>query len=102
MASNFENNRENFKRELCLKIIIPFFISLLSVVLLRDAPKPILGKPKGEAQAVVGGGTSPLGPTVATALALATSTKNDTSVAHFVNSRKNNKPYFKPGLPIRT
>ena len=37
-----------------------------------------------------GGGTAPLGPTVATALA--TSTKNDTTVTNFVNSRlKNNK-----------
>ena len=45
----------------------------------------------GGAQAVVrGGGTAPLGPTVATALA--TSTKNDTTVTNFLNLRlKNNK-----------
>ena len=44
----------------------------------------------GGAQAVVRGGTAPLGPTVATAQA--TSTKNDATVTNFVNSRlKNNK-----------
>ena len=40
----------------------------------------------GGAQAVVRGGTAPLCPTVATALA--TSTKNDTQETNFVNSRK--------------
>ena len=39
----------------------------------------------GGAQTVVGGSMAPLGPTVATALA--TSIKNDTPVANFVNSR---------------
>ena len=44
----------------------------------------ILSKPKWRAQAVVRGDGAP-GPTVATALA--TSTKNDTPVANFMNSR---------------
>ena len=48
--------------------------------------KSILNEPKWGAQAVVrGGGDGTPGPTVATALA--TTTKNDTSVANFVNSR---------------
>ena len=47
--------------------------------------KSILSKPKWGAQAVVRGDTAPLDPTVATALA--TSTKNDTTVTNFVNSR---------------
>ena len=47
--------------------------------------KVILSKPKWGAQAVVRGGTAPLGPTVATALAA--STKNNTPVANFVKSR---------------
>ena len=42
---------------------------------------------------LLGEGTAPLGPTVATALA--TSTKNDTTVTNFVNLRlKNNKATF--------
>ena len=41
------------------------------------------------------------GPTVATSLA--TSTKNDTPVANFVNSwYKTTKPYFEQGLKSRT
>ena len=46
--------------------------------------KSILSEPKWGAQAVVRGDGAP-GPSVAAALA--TSTKNDTSVANFVNSR---------------
>ena len=65
--------------------------------------KRILSKPKRGAQAVVrgGGGTAPLGPTIATALA--TGTKNDTTVTNFVNLRqKTTKPHFEQGLPNRT
>ena len=46
------------------------------------------------------GGYGAPGPTVATALA--NSTKNDTPVTNFVNSRQKTKPYFDPGLQIRT
>ena len=66
MVSNFAKNRENFKQELCLNIIIIF--SLLSVVLsLRDAPQKYFEKQKWEAQAVVREARPPGSP-VATAL----------------------------------
>ena len=45
----------------------------------------ILSKTEWGAQADVGRGTAPLGPNVGTALA--TSTKNDTTVTNFVNLR---------------
>ena len=63
--------------------------------------KSILSESKwgGHKQSLEGEGAP--GPTVATALA--TSTKNDTPVANFVNSRqKTTKPYVEPELPNRT
>ena len=68
-----------------------------AVLLLRDAPKSILSKPKWGAQAVATGGRHGTpSPTVATTLA--TSTKNDTPEANFVNSRqKTTKSYSEPG-----
>ena len=61
----------------------------------------ILIKPKWGTQAVVRGGTAPLGPTVATSLA--TSTKKNTTVINLVNSRlKTTKPYCEQELPNRT
>ena len=59
-----------------------YFLLSCRYVMLQNS---ILSKPKWGAQAVVRGGTAPLGPTVATALA--TSTKNDTTVTNLVNSR---------------
>ena len=71
--------------------------------------KSILNEPKWGAQAVVRGRPCPWphrsdntpGPIVATTLAI--SAKNDSPVANFVNSQeKTTKPYFEPGLQIRT
>ena len=62
--------------------------------------KRFLNEPKWGGTTSLGGDGAP-GLTIATAMA--TSPKNDTSVATFVNSRqKTTKPYFEPGLQIRS
>ena len=88
VASTFAKSRENFQTRIMFENYSFFHYCLLSCryVMLK---KSILSKPKWGAHAVVRGVWRP-GPTVATTLA--TSTKSDTPVANFVNSRqKNNK-----------
>ena len=59
MASNFANNRENFKRESCLKLIIPFFIIACCLVVTRCSEKAFWMNQNGGAQAVVRRGRRP-------------------------------------------
>ena len=86
MASNFANNRENFKRESCLKIIITFSIIACCLVVTRctkKAPKS-LNEPKWGAQAVV---REERRPWSHRSDGTGYQYKNDTPVANFVNSR---------------
>ena len=92
-ASNCAYNRENFKRELCLKIINSFSIIACRLVVTRCSKNASWINRNGGHKQLLGDGTAPLGPTVATALA--TNTNNDTTVTNFVNLRlKNNKAAF--------
>ena len=80
MASNFANNRENFKQESCLRIIIPFSIIACCLVVTWCFKKAFWMNRNRGALAVVRGGRRSRslrsdgtpGPTVATALATST------------------------------
>ena len=59
MDSNFANNQENFKRESCLKIIIPFSIIACCLVVTRCSKKAFWMNQNGGAQAVSREGRHP-------------------------------------------
>ena len=94
VASNFANKRENFKRELCLKIIIPVSIIACCLAIIWQYSDncyiPIIFRQYSDKSSYIllfniqENNYGAPGPTVATALA--TSTKNDIPVANFVNS----------------
>ena len=61
--SNFAKNRENFKRELCLNVIIPFSVIVGCLVIAWCSKNVFWVDRNGGAQtAVRGGGTAPLCP----------------------------------------
>ena len=60
VASNFAKNRENFKEELCMNVILLLLFPLLCIVLsLRDVPETYSEQTEMGEQAVIWGGTDP-------------------------------------------
>ena len=62
VASNFAKNGENFKRELCLNVIIPFSTIACCLIVLWCSKNVFCVNRNREAQAVAREGTAPLVP----------------------------------------